>query len=71
MKVICCVCHKTKDHNGWTYQPDRPGIPLSHGYCPKCYQQMMQKFERFFGIGNYAQECLKYAVSFTPDLARH
>lgn len=48
MQVICCVCHKTKKHKGWAKQAARSGAQLSHGYCPQCYQQMMEKVENFF-----------------------
>lgn len=48
MQVICCVCHKTKNHKGWAKQTARSGGQLSHGYCPQCYQQMMERVTNFF-----------------------
>jgi len=50
MQVICCVCHKTKKPKGWAKQAARSGTQLSHGYCPQCYQQMMERIENFFGM---------------------
>lgn len=48
MQVICCVCLKTKQPKGWAKQAARSGGQLSHGYCPQCYQQMMERVENFF-----------------------
>lgn len=48
MQVICCVCHKTKNHKGWAKQAARSGAQISHGYCPQCYRQMMEMVENFF-----------------------
>lgn len=48
MQIICCVCHKTKNHKGWGKQAARSGAQISHGYCPQCYKQMMERVENFF-----------------------
>ncbi|MDG4474591.1 hypothetical protein [Thiovibrio frasassiensis] len=49
MQVICCVCHKTKKHNSWAAKRSaNSGDQRSHGYCPGCYQQMMERIENFF-----------------------
>lgn len=48
MQVICCVCHKTKKAKGWTQQAARSGVPFSHGYCPQCYRQLLERIENFF-----------------------
>ncbi|HIJ91338.1 MAG: hypothetical protein OEV89_11765 [Desulfobulbaceae bacterium] len=53
MLVICCVCHKTKAHNRWAKQAAKSGAQLSHGYCPQCYRQMMEKIENFFAMNGY------------------
>ena len=50
MQVICCVCHKTKTHNSWTKQAVRSGVQLSHGYCPQCHKQMMERVANFFAM---------------------
>jgi hypothetical protein len=52
MQVICCVCLKTKKQKGWAKQAARSGVRLSHGYCPQCYQQMMERVENFFVMNN-------------------
>lgn len=53
MQVICCVCLKTKNHNGWKKQTARSGGQISHGYCPQCYKQMMERVENFFVMNGY------------------
>jgi len=55
MQIICCVCHKTKNHKGWAKQAVRSGAPLSHGYCPQCYQQMLEKIENFFAMNGFGK----------------
>lgn len=50
MQIICCVCQKTKSHKGWTKQAAGSRAPHSHGYCPQCYQQILEKVENFFGL---------------------
>ena len=53
MQTICCVCQKTKNHNGWAKQAARSGAQFSHGYCPQCYKQMMERVENFFLMNGY------------------
>lgn len=48
MQVVCCVCQRTKQHNGWKKITVAPEEDVSHGYCPQCYQQFMQQVRRFF-----------------------
>lgn len=43
MRTICCVCHRTKGSNGWKKQKAAGEIRISHGYCPDCYQQVIQQ----------------------------
>ncbi len=43
MQVICCVCQKTKSRNLWRKKAADPGTKLSHGYCPHCYQQLLER----------------------------
>ena len=48
MQVVCCVCQRTKQHNGWEKITVSPETELSHGYCPQCYREFMQQVRRFF-----------------------
>ena len=46
MRKICCMCKKTEDSHGWEEQePDRDSL-VSHGYCPECFRQTMQRLSR-------------------------
>lgn len=43
MQTVCCVCQKTKSQIGWIQgQPGRKGL-VSHGYCPECFHQTMER----------------------------
>lgn len=42
MKTVCCVCQKTKNKKGWGKQSITESKELSHGYCPDCYQEIIQ-----------------------------
>ncbi len=55
MQVVCCVCHKTKNNHRWTKQAIKSGMQPSHGYCPQCYQQLMERVENFFVMNNYSK----------------
>ncbi|MFZ5774988.1 MAG: hypothetical protein ACOY3Z_05845 [Thermodesulfobacteriota bacterium] len=48
MQVVCCVCQKTKQPNGWKKIAPAPGEEVSHGYCPQCYGEFMRQVRRFF-----------------------
>lgn len=43
MRMICCMCHKTKSPKGWVREFKPQNAELSHGYCPKCYRKAMKK----------------------------
>lgn len=53
MLVICCVCRKTKNRNRWSKKVSGAGESLSHGYCPQCYQKMIDKVNAFFAQAEY------------------
>lgn len=41
----CCVCQRIKTDAGWNYQfvmMDGDNV-ISHGYCPVCYQEEVEK----------------------------
>jgi len=50
MNVQCCKCKKFKIKNGkWIHNEtleESYGLELSHGFCPDCYKEEMQKIER-------------------------
>ncbi len=44
MTIICCKCLKTKTEEGWIMLPTAGADGRSsHGYCPACYQETMEK----------------------------
>jgi len=45
VKTICCVCHKTKDLNGWLDQFLEQYKRLSHGYCPECFKKTITQIQ--------------------------
>ena len=46
MRTVCCVCYKIKSEDGWVKQQKNRSRKLSHGYCPDCYRETMQRIER-------------------------
>ena len=46
IRTICCVCHKTKNLDGWLDQFIHQYKSLSHGYCPECFEKTMQQLQR-------------------------
>lgn len=61
MEVICCVCQKTKKQNGWVKRRINLSKKLSHGYCPQCYLDFMQRV----GIkvnGGYSDKKIVFGV---------
>ena len=48
MQTVCCICHKTKTANRWVKSAHRCAKKISHGYCPRCFRQMMEKMRSYF-----------------------
>ena len=46
IRTICCVCHKTKNLDGWLDQFIHQYKSLSHGYCPECFEKTMKQLQR-------------------------
>lgn len=45
MLTVCCVCKRTKRQGAWILEYSEPvGKPVSHGYCPDCFDDLMEKF---------------------------
>lgn len=45
MRTVCCVCQRTKSHNGWVKQSVLRRADDSHGYCPDCYRKTLEMIE--------------------------
>lgn len=42
--TVCCVCKKVKNGNEWAaFDQISDQKQVSHGYCPLCCTQMMEK----------------------------
>ncbi len=53
MRVVCCNCNKTKEQGQWVKLPLGDNNMLSHGYCPKCYNEAVQAIHTFFKRPDY------------------
>lgn len=47
MQTICCICHKTKTENRWVRSTAPQSKQVSHGYCPRCYRQMLEQLNSY------------------------
>ena len=47
MRVICCVCKKTKKRSSWEALEIKSEAGLSHGYCPECLKDALAKIDVF------------------------
>ena len=48
MTRICCVCNKIEFHGAWVTADVQSGAgPLSHGYCPVCYDNELENIRLF------------------------
>lgn len=58
----CCVCGRREHQGHWrrNFSTDEP-CRISHGYCPSCYEEFMDRLDRLFLARNQA----KYAVVTT------
>lgn len=43
MQTVCCVCQKTKSQAGWIQGQAGKEVRISHGYCPDCFHQTMER----------------------------
>lgn len=44
----CCVCRKRERDGSWRREQGVAGEWVSHGYCPCCYAEFMERLERLF-----------------------
>ncbi|MBU0675311.1 MAG: hypothetical protein KJ950_11760 [Proteobacteria bacterium] len=59
MEYICCHCKRKKSNSGWVKQKADPAQRHSHGYCPECFQAMMEKIEGHVGMDKaIAESCV-------------
>lgn len=41
MRTICCMCQRVKHQDDWLEAALKGQEPLSHGFCPECYEKTM------------------------------
>jgi len=50
MLTVCCSCNRVKEQEAWVVNyRDETGDPVSHGYCPDCYGEIMDELSVVFG----------------------
>jgi len=47
MQTVCCVCQKTKSQVGWIQGQLSRESMVSHGYCPECFHQTMERAQNW------------------------
>lgn len=45
MRRMCCVCQKTQWEGDWRLLPIASDEPITHGYCPECYAEVMAELQ--------------------------
>ena len=43
--VVCCVCKKELKRSKIKKMPDVIDPMISHGYCPKCFDKLIDEFQ--------------------------
>ncbi len=67
MISICCVCNKIKHRGRWVAaEVCTEQEQLSHGYCPACYEQVMEDISLFLGNEETTQPLPVHAIP-TPE----
>jgi hypothetical protein len=62
MTRICCVCNKIESHGAWIAAESGPG-PLSHGYCPVCYDNELENIRLFLHERDMGKSSSAHIVS--------
>ena len=56
MEKVCCVCSRVKLEQSWVKDVKRIAmVKPSHGYCPDCYREAMQKV---MSLGSHFQPAI-------------
>ncbi|MGV1098071.1 hypothetical protein ACUUL3_01485 [Thiovibrio sp. JS02] len=45
------MCKRIKGERGWNKSTAGKNVRASHGYCPECFQQTMERVQNFFVVG--------------------
>jgi len=41
--VQCCSCRRVHENGAWSSQVDLREFDISHGYCPDCYTEALDR----------------------------
>ena len=60
MLPICALCKKIKEDNGYwnqfeAYISKKADLKFTHGYCPECFNEQMEKMEEQVAMVNEAE----------------
>jgi hypothetical protein len=48
MTTICCVCNRVEKKGEWNFPEQYICGQVSHGYCPACFQDMLETTRSYF-----------------------
>jgi hypothetical protein len=50
MQRKCCVCQKTQWGGEWLAMPVEIDGPITHGYCPECFSELMTEIQAVVAV---------------------
>ncbi len=69
MLTVCCSCNRVKEQETWVVNyRDETSDPISHGYCPDCYGEIMDELSVVFGRDNENRSAVLQSHVPTPVL---
>lgn len=67
MQRMCCVCQKTKSDGQWLAMPVEISGPVTHGYCPECFAEVMAEIQALFALRHNSGGVVGHAAQWkTP-----
>ena len=67
MLTVCCSCNRVKEQEAWVVNyRDPTGDPVSHGYCPDCYVEIMDELSVAFGRDRKSRSTVLTARILSP-----
>ena len=67
MLTVCCSCNRVKEQEAWVVNyRDPTDDPVSHGYCPDCYVEIMDELSVAFGRDRKSRSTVLIARILSP-----
>ncbi len=67
MLTVCCSCNRVKEQEAWVINyRDPSNDPVSHGYCPDCYVEIMDELSVVFGRDKRSRSTVLNARILSP-----